>query len=182
VSKSKSRLIVILLVVAGASAVATWLAWRSLHVIVLSREEIQRAVEKKFPIEKRDLIVSVSFSNPAVRLEEGSDRIGLAASVDARLIGAKAVSGRLELDGRIEYDPAKGELYLTDPQIRQMEIAGLGERETGLAKSLASLVLAASLDRVTLYRLSEKRPKEVEAKRRVKSVKVTSGHVEIQLE
>jgi len=163
-------------------ALAGWWLWHFTHTIVLSREEIQRAVEKKFPIEKRELILSATFSNPTVRLDEGSDRIGLASSVDARLIGAKALSGRLELDGRVDYDPPTGELYLTDPQVRTMEIAGLGERETGLAKSLASLALAASLDRVLLYRLKENKPKEAEAKRRVKSVKVTHGRVVIELD
>lgn len=158
-----------------------WLAYRGSHHIKLTREDLQRAVEKKFPIEKKELLYSASLSDPTVELTEGSDRIGLSLKAQASALGSKPVHGTVDIDGGVDYDPNAGELFLVDPSVKKLDIEGLDGHTAEVAHEALNALLTAKFNRVLLYRLNPDRPNERQAHDAVKSVVVKGGRVVIEL-
>jgi hypothetical protein len=172
--------VVICIVLLGLLGAFVWLrTFRA--TLVLTEDQIQQALDEKFPIVKRELLGKISFEDPKVDLYEGTDRMGLGITVRAALPGMKEAIGRVEADGEIKYDPAKGELYFTKAVIRDLTISGVKEEDIERAKPLVSNLAASYLDRVPIYRLDPLKPKEARARDRIRSLKVEQGRLVLQL-
>ena len=180
-SRKSTLLLVGLAAVIAIAGLLAYLGWRSVHVITLSREDLQRAVEKKLPIEKRELLYSASLSEPNIELTEGSDRIGLSLKAQASALGSRPVHGTVDIDGVVDYDPTAGELFLVDPSVRKLEIEGLDGHMAEVAHEALNTLLMAKFNRVLLYRLNPSHPNERQAHDAVKSVVVKGGRMVIEL-
>jgi hypothetical protein len=81
----------------------------------ISKAKIQEQLASRFPIEKRELLLKVVFSDPQVLLH--ADRIGVEAKTRLEATPDAAITGRLSLDGDLHYDPVAGEFLLTNVRL-----------------------------------------------------------------
>ena len=98
----------VLLALSGCAA-------RDSVTVHISKEQIQEQLAARFPIEKRELLLKITFSDPQVLLH--ADRIGIEAKARLEGMPDAAVTGRLSLDGNLYYDPNTGELLLTKVRV-----------------------------------------------------------------
>ncbi|AQV99085.1 DUF1439 domain-containing protein [Cupriavidus necator] len=116
-------------VAAGASsAFAGYNLWTGEYS--LTRQELQTALDKRFPATLRYAeVVSVQLSHPRLVLDEANNRV--TTHVDARLTNAllpsPPVDGKLALNSGVRYDPAKRAVLLDNPTVQQVEVAGMGQ-------------------------------------------------------
>ncbi len=177
---SKRRLLLLVLALAALIAAGgVWLYYRA-TTLVLTREDLQREVDRKFPIEKRELVAVVRLSEPRVLLNEGSDRIGLGVTVTLEAPGIKPLSGHIEADGEVHYDPEQGTLFLDYARLEKLEAKGLSERDAKLAQEILNPLLNSALAHIPLYRLNPNDPRQARLRGTVKSLKVESGRVVIK--
>ena len=73
--------------------------------VIFTAGELQKKIEKQFPLTRKGALAKVELRNPAVFLDKDTQRIGL--RVDMRIappIGKK-FSGQMEFDAGVEYRP-----------------------------------------------------------------------------
>ena len=172
------------LVIAGMVGVTGLLYFSAReHVVRLSERQIAQKLRAAFPIEKTYLVVAkVGLTNPVVRLEAGSDRIGFRTdgAVDV-LEGAWRVRGKINLSGRVRYRPETGDLFLDDSRVEGLSIAGLPQQYQGAVRTAADLAAREFLSDRPLYRLkrAEVRPPLVTL--RIKRIVIKDRAVEVTL-
>jgi hypothetical protein len=97
-------------------------------------------------------LISVHLSQPQLAIEPGTDRVALSISADvAPSFLGKNLTGSLQLSGRLYVDPARSGVFMADPRVDRLDIAGAnlsGQRE--LAK-IASFVMDEVVRDVPLY-------------------------------
>lgn len=178
----KGRLWVFVAVLLGMVVLlAVWLVNRSFHHIVLTREDLQKAIERKFPIHKRDVLYELTLSDPVVYLQAGSRRIGLSLDIEVRALGSKTAKGNLGADGGVRYDPEKGELFLTDAKLVTLNVQGVKSTDADVIRAALDPILASELNRIPIYHLSDRKPQEKRAHAMVAQIRVQNGKVEIDL-
>lgn len=96
----------------------------------LSRQELQTALEQRFPATLRYAeVVSVQLSHPRLVLDEANNRV--TTQVDARLtntlLPSPPVDGKLSLNSGMRYDRAKRAVLLDNPTVQQVEVAGMAQ-------------------------------------------------------
>ncbi|MFS8978007.1 DUF1439 domain-containing protein [Cupriavidus necator] len=112
----------------ATSALAGYNVWTGEYT--LSRQELQTALEQRFPATLRYAeVVSVQLSHPRLVLDEANNRV--TTQLDARLTNAllpsPPVDGKLSLNSGVRYDPAKRAVLLDNPTVQQVEVAGMAQ-------------------------------------------------------
>ena len=98
-----------------------------LRPLTLSQADLQRAIERHFPLQRRLLeVIDIQVARPTVRLLPERNRIAIELDLAAseRLSG-RLVSGNLTLDHALRYEPADAGL----PQLAQTFGIGSVEHE-----------------------------------------------------
>lgn len=145
--------------------------WSSLTLLILltacqtftdislsfSEQEIKKWVSKSFPIQKQDKLYTITLQNPRISLQEGSDRIGLALSLDTHLLEVPFLSVHLSLEGQLLYKPEKRTLYLTQFVIRELSFSENGARAhpTLRLEPEVTALLQQELKEIPLYSLDK---------------------------
>lgn len=145
--------------------------------LVFERDELQQKIESKFPLKKKKAVLTATFSNPKVMLSEGADRLGIALDVTISLPLGKKYRGRTEVDGEIQYNPAKGEFSVVNSQVRKLDIEKLPEKYEDPLQGLAEKVVEMYLSDVPVYKLDQSGFKHSLAKLMLKSVQVEDGQL-----
>ena len=166
-------LAVALAILAVLGLVVYWLLPR--NTIVLSADDLQRELDRRFPIERNEPMLSVRFFDPRVTLDERTSRVGMGITTSASAMGLKTVSGRTDVEGTVRYDQETGELYLADPTVVRLNISGLGEREKRVAEEILKGVLSEYLRGAPIYELRER------DRTRFKSAVVEHGRLVVRL-
>ena len=112
-------------------------AARDSVTIHVSREQIQGQLAARFPIEKRELLLKVTFSDPQVLVH--ADRVGIQAKARLEATPDAAVTGRLALDGGPHYDPNTGELLLTNVRVADARLDTVPPKLTPFLEPLGGL-------------------------------------------
>lgn len=110
---------------------ALMMSWLALHpvcakdmnlIITLDRADLQRRIDRIFPITREDILVSVQLKHPQVILTESSDRIGLRLQIDAAAADQFSVSGLARVDGVLRFKNNTGEFYLDDASVEELQL------------------------------------------------------------
>jgi hypothetical protein len=115
-------------VLAGMLLLMAWLTLQSVYakemnfIITLDRADLQRRVERLFPVRRENDLVGVKLFHPQVILHEGSNRIGLRLRIDAAAAQQFSVSGSARVDGVLRFMNSSGEFYLDDASIEELRI------------------------------------------------------------
>ncbi len=142
-----------------------------------SRAELQQKLETVFPVEGQKSLLRAHFSDPEVVLRTGGERIGLGLAVSVRLPGGNKLNGTLELDSALRYDPALGQILLTDPQLQDLTFDGLPHHLDSVLQSLAGVVVRRHLTQIPIYRLKADDYRKSLTRLVLKSVQVRDGEV-----
>jgi hypothetical protein len=153
------------------------------YTVVMTRDDLQRRVEARFPVERDLPLGSLTFSNPVVRLDPGSDRIGLRMDAEAAAIPLAAAligpvrRGSVELSGGLRYEPATAELFLASPRVESLSIDGIPPR---LSEDLKVLLTGLGVDLLgnrPIHKLEGRNLREKAAILALRSVEVRDGRL-----
>ena len=158
--------------------------------VTLSEREINRLIERRFPIERRLLeVFDVSVSAPRVSLLPDRNRLAALLDLQARerILGSQW-GGRLDFDSQLRWEASDQSLRLHQVRVQDLAL-GAGAGGLGAARSVAERLGAAVAERMledlSLYTLPPERAARVERLRRAGqapvAVAVTARGVEITL-
>ena len=158
--------------------------------VTLSEREINRLIERRFPIERRLLeVFDVSVSAPRVSLLPDRNRLAALLDLQARerILGSQW-GGRLDFDSQLRWEASDHSLRLHQVRVQDLAL-GAGAGGLGAARSVAERLGAAVAERMledlSLYTLPPERAARVERLRRAGpapvAVAVTARGVEITL-
>lgn len=178
----KRRIAIALGLVAAAAAAWWWLRGVT-YTIALTQAELEAKLAERFPLHKTHLLlVGVTYSNPRVKLTDGSSEIGL--GVDARLdatVNDKELRGSADLVTRLGYDAANGTFVLRDARVTKFAIAGLKAETAERVRGIANALAAEQVSGIVVYKL---RPTDVKAaltRLVLQSVEVKDGVLWVRL-
>jgi hypothetical protein len=176
-------LVLLAIVVTGGA----WL-WRRIGVggagipIQIGQAQLQQGLQQAFPIDKRELFLTVHLSDPTVQLDPADgDRIGFGARVGASIAGKKIANGTVNATGKLRYEPLTGTFYLDQPQIKKLDIDRISGAESGPIRKAISYVLNKAVRHLPVYQLDRNDPMQRVARQGLRSVRVTDGAVEVRL-
>ena len=149
-------------------------------IITLERTDLQRRIERLFPIVREDALVKVRLHHPEVILTEHSDRIGLRLRVDTNIARQFSVAGRTTVDGVLRFAGDSGEFFLDDASIKELRIDGIPDLYQ--AQQLADGMVRELLHNQPIYTLGQKgEPKRIMGSK-IKKVTVQDGKLLLELE
>lgn len=153
--------------------------------VLLDAEQLQRLVERAFPLDRRLLdVLDVSIDTPRVALLADRNRLATALSVATRdrLFGGRW-TGRVALDSALRWEPSDHSLRLTQVQVQSFELDGGGSMARTQAERLGAVLAERVLEDFPIYRLSDERAAALRRAGRVPSaVTVTRRGVEVTFE
>ncbi|HXX92334.1 MAG TPA: DUF1439 domain-containing protein [Planctomycetota bacterium] len=179
----KKTLVVAALVVTLGLVAALWLLWGRTVVVELGPAELQRALERGFPVEKTYLVViKLELSEPTVALQESSDRIGLAAKVRVGFLDTRAtIRGTVEVSCRVRYDAARGAFFADDPRVERLSIEGHPKSYLEKTTGAVTWILRGVFENTPVYTLRAGDTRHSFAKLLLKDVRVTHGTLRLTL-
>ena len=149
--------------------------------LVFTHDELQKRVEKEFPLKRKKSLLKVEFSDPAVLLEEGSSRIGIRLSIRCRLAGLTSFSGVMEADGQIEYRPETGRFAIANGRLTNVDLNDVPKKYEETIEAVAAAVATTHLSTFTVYELKQDDFKQSLARLVLKSVSVEDGAVVVEV-
>lgn len=179
-SVKKFWLLLLSLLLVG-SAIFAWSIWGQRYQIVLSEEQLIAKLNEKFPFSKSFFfVVDLSFSNPNLALESGSDRITFGCDVETnvKLDSAadkipRPLRGTMKLSGNVRYDSSEAAFFLENPIVETLDIAGIPEKWRSKVRDGATKAVAEFLGRAPIYRLRPTDIKKAAARLILRDVRVT---------
>ncbi|MBC8064013.1 MAG: DUF1439 domain-containing protein [Chlorobia bacterium] len=143
--------------------------------IRLTAADIQSHLERKFPLEKRELIFTARFTDPSVAIDPKTNEVILGVSTTVSALGLRAAKAQAEAKGHVRYEPSSGEIFLDSPAVtvQGLSIVGLSERDQEKARKFLQGALKLYLGQTALYRLKKPGP--------LKSLRVRDAAIEIEL-
>lgn len=154
------------------------------RTLSLDADELQRLIERRFPIERRLLeVLEVNLSAPRLRLLPDVNR--LAAIVDIgtrdRLFGG-SWRGRLDFEAALRFEAADPSLRLTQVRVRDFSLDTAASGLRAQAERLGAALVERVLEDLVVYRLP---PERSDALRRAGlvpgAVTVTARGVDVTL-
>lgn len=145
--------------------------------IELSREDLQKRVDAKFPVEKEKFLSKVVLSEPKVVLEPGRDDIGIDLKVTLDLPMLDPYTGRVVASGDLSYVREEKAFYLRNPELREVELEGLPPEHVERAKKPIEAVAKAALEVFPVFEFEQRNLKEVAAEHVLRRVTVREGKV-----
>ena len=138
--------------------------------VLIGPEELQRLVERSFPLDRRLLdVLEVSVDSPRI-----SARTTSMGPPGDRLFGGRW-SGRIALDSALRWEPSDHSLRLTQVRVQSFELAGGGSLARTQAERLGAVLAERVLEDFAIYRLSDERADTLRRSGRVPSA-VTVTH------
>lgn len=147
------------------------------HEIVFTAAELQEKIAILFPLERQGALAKVVLRNPEVSLEADSARIGLRTEVEIVAPVGGVFRGAMAFDAGVDYNADKGEFYLVDSRIGELDLDEVPDRYQALARKLANQTLARYLEQMAVYRLDADDFEESLAKLVLKKVAIEGGRL-----
>ena len=176
----KAGRVVVIVLLGVMLALAAWLLMGAPSSVTLTRDDLQREVEKRFPIEKSEILVTVRLSEPRVLLKPDSDRIGLGVTITVSAPIIQSLKGKGELDGELRFDSESRELYLDSPDLKITEASGISDKDLRAAEELIGPLLRNVLSRIPIYRLKDTDLRQPVINASVKEIQVNAGTVTLR--
>lgn len=153
--------------------------------MTLSEGDLQRLLDKHFPLERRLLeVLEVSIATPRLQLQGEHNRIAteLQISTRDRLFGGQW-QGRLALDSMLRWESADQTLRMSQVRVTQVSLDTGGSLARAQAERLGAVLAERVLEGLVVYRLPAERAERLQrAGVQPAGVAVTSRGVEIAFE
>ena len=182
----RGRLPAIIAAAAIAIAAVAFVAFREREIVLgFTENELLEKLDGQLPWSKTYLFIfEVTLDNPRVVLAEGSDRIsgGVDVTLNVYLSDQPTpIEGAVDMSGGVRYEPETGSLFLTDPHVENVRIAGVPDRYANRANEAISLALRDFYDARPIYVLSRKDARTAAARLLLKDVYVRDGKLLLKL-
>ncbi len=149
--------------------------------VVFTAGELQKKIEKQFPIARKGALAKIELRHPSVFLDKDTQRIGLRVDMKIAPPIGKKYSGQMEFDAGVEYRPEQGEFFLVDSRVRHLQLDEVPQIYQDMARSLTNETLKRYLEELPIYKLDESDFKESLAKLVLKSVAIKDGRLVLQM-
>ncbi len=125
--------------------------------ISFSDDDMQQALQRKFPVEKSYLgLVDMTLTHPQVSSDPVSQRLALQLDALINMVGVDhPITGHFTVSGQLQYDSDHKTIVLQQPELQQADIVGLSPSGTRLLRQAAGFAVTEKLDGAVLYRLSQ---------------------------
>ncbi|GAB7545691.1 DUF1439 domain-containing protein [Cupriavidus sp. 8B] len=136
----------------AASAWAGYNVWTGDYTF--SRQELQDAVDKRFPARLRYAqVLDVQLTHPRLLLDEANNRVTtqVDAQVSNTLLPAPPINGTLSLSSGLKYDPAKRAVLLDNPSVERVQVAGMPAQYGEQLNAIGAVVAQQLLRDYPLY-------------------------------
>ncbi|AJG24929.1 putative transmembrane protein [Cupriavidus basilensis] len=136
----------------AASAWAGYNVWTGDYTF--SRQELQDAVDKRFPARLRYAqVLDVQLTQPRLLLDEANNRVTtrMDAQVSNTLLPAPPINGTLSLSSGLRYDPAKRAVLLDNPSVERVQVAGMPAQYGEQLNAIGAVVAQQLLRDYPLY-------------------------------
>ena len=151
-------------------------------IVTLDHADLQRRIERLFPIHRENELLSVRLYHPQVILPKHGNRIGLRLQVDATAADQFSLTGLAGVDGVIRYASANGAFYLDDASVEKLQIDGVPPIYVDQIRQIADGVIRDILKDTPIYTLGQHgEPKRIMGSK-LKSVTVRDGKLIMELE
>jgi len=150
-------------------------------IITLDRADLQRRVDRLFPITREDALVTVQLRHPQVILTEGSDRIGLRLQINATAADLFSVSGLARVDGVLRFMSQSGEFYLDDASVEEMQLEDVSPLYLDQIQQIADGVVRDLLQDRPIYMLGQMGESRRIMGSEIESITVHDGKLIVEL-
>ncbi|MEH6348068.1 MAG: DUF1439 domain-containing protein [Bermanella sp.] len=142
------------------------------YTLEFTQPELQAKISAMMPVTKKTMLATVVVDNAKLELIEGSDKLAIAAKLNAVLLGNLNATGDLKIQGTLSYNAKEGAFYLKDPEIIELNINEIPPRFHDQIKQLAQKGVAKKLSNQPVYKLKDDDMKQNLAKSMLKSLQV----------
>lgn len=147
--------------------------------------QIKEKLNQQLPFTKTYLVIfHVTFDNPRVDLEDGTNRInaGLGVGLNIRIDNESLpLGGTIDVSGGVKYVPGKGEFFLTDPAIERLSIQGVPEQYSKKVNWVLTKALGEFYTKYPVYSLKSSDLKHLAAKTVLKNVAIENSELVVTL-
>jgi len=180
----------VVLIVAGVSG---YLYFRGReYEIVLTNQQLQDQLDKRFPITKKHLrLFSVTYKDPQVILQDGSDKVTLSITAVLNGISVKVgerpawkpdnLSSTCRLVTTLRYEPSQFAFYLDDSTVEELRFEGIPKKFHSMMKKISLVAIQEILRKYPVYTLRGDTVKKKVSKMLLKDVVVRDGKLHITL-
>lgn len=154
------------------------------YKIVITQEQINTALQEKFPLTRSFLILRLTYANPRVTLLPHADRIqvGLDAELNIQILAEpKNLSGSALVNCGLIYRAEKQQFFLSDPVIEKLAFEGIPAQHLTKVNTIATKLARDYLQQSPVYTLKANNAKTAAAKLLLKEVKVKDGEIHLTL-
>lgn len=146
------KALAIIAMLGAASAWAGYNVWTGEYTF--SREELQAAVEKRFPATLRyGQVIDVQLTHPRLVFDGASNRVTteMDAQLGNTLLPAPPINGTLSLSSALKYDPAKRAVLLDNPSVERVQVSGMPAQYGEQLNAIGAVVAQQLLRDYPLY-------------------------------
>ena len=173
--------IVVAVVLIGLLAGGYYLSGKE-YVVRLSETQIVDKLKEKLPLTQQYLLViQVTLDNPSVHLINGSKRVNAGLDVVFNVPLVPPINGRIDVSGGIRYLAERGQFFLTDPVVEDLEVPAIPAEYMEKFSTALTKALAAYYADHPIYTLNTGDVKQAAAKMVLKDVTVENRELVVTL-
>ena len=150
-------------------------------IVTLDRVDLQRRIDRMFPITREAELLTVHLHHPRVILHEHSNRIGLRLRLDASVAEQFSVSGSARIDGVLRFASDSGKFYLDHASLKEMQIDGVPSLYLAQVQQLADGVVRDLLQDQAIYTLGQMGESKRIMGSEIKAIRVHNGKMIVEL-
>ena len=169
------------------AVITAWMASQAIHaddmnlIITLDRADLQRRIDRMFPLVRKNELVTVRMHHPQVILTEHSGRIGLRVRLDATAAEGFSISGLAGIDGVLRFAGDTGNFYLNDARIEELQIDGVPALYADQIRRLADGIVSELLQERPVYTLGQMGESKRIMGGEIRSIEVHDGKLVVEL-
>ena len=142
------------------------------YTIEITESQLQAKVAAMMPMQKKNMFVAVTLSDPKVDLLSESNEIGLFTHIEVIALGSLKGSGRANIAGALRYEAEAGEFFIQDPKLISLEVDNVDKKFIPKIRDFVQLAITQAMSVYPVYRFNEEDIQQRFAKGALKSVVV----------
>jgi hypothetical protein len=141
--------------------------------------DLQKQVEKNFPIQKKKYFLLITLMDPLVKLDAKRNRVGIIFTTHLNTPGGAIASWRSLIDGYIHYDRETGAFYLSQLKIHSNEKGESVDTPTVSVLYFVESMINLFFSDVPIYKLSDDNLKHILTRLLLKTISVQENKLVI---
>ncbi len=157
--------------------------------VQLSSKQIQRSINRAFPLTHSNTRVNMKLKNPKVILKEGWEHVAIDLDLNMsvkkrrgnRSIYRPTYNGKVTLSGSLAYSPTTGNILLNKIKLRILNSKKINTKDIAQIEKTLVTVLQRKLNRNPIYRLKGKQFKYELNKMELSNIEINKNNINIEL-